>query len=619
MNKALQIAYASLIIILLSFAVASKANEAINFRDMDHDVYLKPWQSYQKIIGLESAAQSYDELTYLWWLLRKAQTENLIYFYDDFILTVAQANGLISVKTPLAITARLSLYQGLIHRRQGNYKLSKEVLTKGLMQAKEAKLSSLYIYTKQELAYTKTLTELFDTSLVDIQEAYVEAFALKDQFLIATINDTYGAIYGYLNDYEKSIEYYQRSYEAFQNLQYPAHIAVAVYGLASTYRYWKKYDLAIEYFKKYQQQIIYTPNANINFFAEYGLGMTLAEKGDCLEAIKVINTALKLEGILDYNAELYKRKASCLIALGQLEAAEEALFNAANIFANIPELIGTTWQLEVIKISSELAYARGQYDISYSILKKYHLENTDLLIKNSSDRLLQVRARMEVDRHKIAQNLAEKRSQVQMLEIEKRQNDNVLQVYFNIFIISVIFIVIVIMVAQYRTNKKMHLLSIKDPLTGLFNRRYIFEYLQKALEGGCPDKIALTIVLIDIDDFKKINDSYGHPIGDNVIKKVAQVGRDVFRQDDIFGRIGGEEFLCILPRTNIVDSTKIAQRFLALTAASTMVEEHSDQVTVSIGIAEVSLQCKDVNQLYINADKALYQAKHLGKNQVNVF
>jgi diguanylate cyclase (GGDEF)-like protein len=126
-------------------------------------------------------------------------------------------------------------------------------------------------------------------------------------------------------------------------------------------------------------------------------------------------------------------------------------------------------------------------------------------------------------------------------------------------------------------------------------------------------------VLIDIDDFKKINDSYGHPIGDNVIKKVAQVGRDVFRQDDIFGRIGGEEFLCILPRTNIVDSTKIAQRFLALTAASTMVEDHSYQVTVSIGIAEVSLQCKDVNQLYINADKALYQAKHLGKNQVNVF
>lgn len=619
MKKALQAIYAGLIITLLSFSIGSIANESIDFKNMEHEVYLKPWQTYQAIIGLESAAQSYDELTYLWWLLRKAQTENLIYFYDDFNQTVSQAKGLVSSSTPLAITARLSLYQGLIHRREGNYKLSNIALTKGLMQAKEAKLSRLYIYTKQELAYTKTLTEFFDTSLVDIQEAYVEAFALKDQFLIASINETYGAIYGYLNDYKKSIEYYQRAYEAYQNLQYPAHIAEAIYGLASTYRYWKKYDLAIEYFEKYQQQINYTPNANINFFAEYGLGMTLAEKGDCPEAIKIIDKALELVGVIDYNAELYKRKASCLIVLGQLDAAEEAIFEAANIFADIPELIGTTWQLEVIKISSELAYARKQYDISYNMLNKYHIEHSNLQIKNSSDRLLKVRARMEVERHKVAQNLAEKRAQVHMLELEKQQNDNVMQLYFNIFIITAICIVIVVMVAQYKTNKKMHLLSIKDPLTGLFNRRYVFEFLQAAIKGRDPTKMAMTIVLIDIDDFKKINDSYGHPAGDEVIRKVAQAGRDVFRQGDIFGRIGGEEFLCVLPRTNVVETKKIAQRFLALIASSTMVEGHQDKITVSIGIADFSAQCQDVEQLYINADQALYQAKRLGKNQVHVF
>ena len=129
----------------------------------------------------------------------------------------------------------------------------------------------------------------------------------------------------------------------------------------------------------------------------------------------------------------------------------------------------------------------------------------------------------------------------------------------------------------------------------------------------------MTLVLIDIDDFKKINDSYGHPAGDEVIRGVAQVGRDVFRQGDIFGRIGGEEFLCVLPRTSVIEATKIAQRFLALVASSTMVEGHQDKVTVSIGIAEFSAQCQDVNQLYVNADQALYQAKHLGKNQVHVF
>ncbi|MGB1201453.1 MAG: tetratricopeptide repeat protein, partial [Cognaticolwellia aestuarii] len=289
MKKALQACYATLIILLLSFSITALADKRVNFIDMDHEIYLEPWLSYQKLIGLQSEAESYDELDYLWWLLRKAQAENLIYFYDDFSRTVKQANNLVTTDTPLAIQARLSLFQGLIERRKGDYSRSQETLSKALIQAKEAQLSRLYVYGKQELAYTKTLTELFETSLVDIQEAYVEAFALKDQFLIASINETYGAIYGYLHDYKKSIEYYQRALEAYQTLQYPAHVAEAIYGLASTYRYWGKYQLAIEYFEKYQQQTTYTPNSNISFFSAYGIGMTMAEQGDCLAAIKVID------------------------------------------------------------------------------------------------------------------------------------------------------------------------------------------------------------------------------------------------------------------------------------------------------------------------------------------
>ena len=273
----------------------------------------------------------------------------------------------------------------------------------------------------------------------------------------------------------------------------------------------------------------------------------------------------------------------------------------------------------MIKISSELAYARGQYGIGYGMLEQYYQKYTALLLKNSSQRLLKVRASMEIERKRIAQNLAEKRSQVEMLELEKRENSRILQIYFNIFIICVVLIVLVVVTVQHRTNKKMHLISIKDPLSGLFNRRYIFDYLNTAVSGSHPDKMTLSVILIDIDDFKKINDNYGHPMGDDVIRKIAEVGRDIFRQDDIFGRIGGEEFLCILPRTNITEATKIAQRFLALTNDSKMVAGHQETITVSIGIAALSEQCQDVKQLYINADQALYQAKNLGKNQVNVF
>ena len=619
MKKALQAYNAALFIILFSCSLFAVADDKINFIDMDHSIYLDPWQSYQQLMDLKVNAQSYDELTYLWWLLRKAQTENLIYFYDDFNRSVEQANSLVTHDTPLAIQARLNLFQGLIDRRKGDFSRSQELLTKSLLQAKAANLSNLYVFGKQELAYTKTLTEIFETSLVDIQEAYVEAFALKDQFLIASINETYGAIYGYLNDYKKSIEYYQKAFEAYQALNYPAHIAEAIYGLASTYRYWKKYDLAIEYFEKYRQQINYTPNSNISFFSSYGIGMTLAEKGDCVKAITFIDQALTQNGVIDYNAELYKRKATCLIKLGQLDDAEASIFNAANIFANIPELMGTTWQLEVIKISSELAYARGQHDLGYKMLEQYHEKYTNLLLVNSSQRLHKVRARMEMERQEIAQALAEKRSQVAMLEQEKNQKVINQKHHFNIFIMGLIVLVLLVILAQYRTNKKMHLLSTKDSLSGLFNRRYIFDYLQSAIATGHPDKTQLSIVLLDIDDFKKINDTYGHPVGDDVIRKIAKLGHEIFRQDDIFGRIGGEEFLCILPRTNINKAEKIAERFLMLINTENLIKDKKTPVTVSIGIAEFSAQSVDANQLYINADQALYQAKKLGKNQICVF
>ena len=100
---------------------------------------------------------------------------------------------------------------------------------------------------------------------------------------------------------------------------------------------------------------------------------------------------------------------------------------------------------------------------------------------------------------------------------------------------------------------------------------------------------------------------------------MAEIGSDIFRQGDIFGRIGGEEFMCILPRTDVSTAKQIAERFLCAINQSTVVKGHQDKVTVSIGIAALSPQCHDIKQLYINADQALYQAKHFGKNQISIF
>jgi diguanylate cyclase (GGDEF)-like protein len=587
--------------------------------DMDEEIHQQPLRSYQQILTLENTFIDMPKSQQLWWLLRKAQAENLLYFYSDFNKTVAQAVALFDDETPEKVKSNLYIFQGLTLRRDAQYADSALVFRKAMSIASAEKLTYLFIIAKQELAYTKSLTELFELSLNEMQEAYLEAYALKDDFLIAVINETYGAIYGYMKDYEQSIEYYQKALNTYERLNYPAHVSEAIYGIAATYRYWQKYELSIQYFELYQDKLTYTPNTDISFFSAYGLGMTLAEKGDCLKAIDVINHALTLNGLIDYDAELYKQQVHCFIILGDLEQAQTSLTKAENIFLSLPELVGTEWQLEVIKLAAELAHARNNDSEAFKLSRKYYEKYNKLLVKNSSTRLTSARAAMESERKYIEQALIQQREKVTALENESMNQQELQNIYLLIFILCSGVIVITVITIQYINNKKMYSVSIKDPLSNLFNRRYIFEYLSNYLKDTIVDKTELSVILFDIDDFKAVNDNFGHPFGDIIIKELADTCHDVFRNEDIIGRIGGEEFLCVLPRTDEKQCKVIAERLLKKISRKTYLEKPGLQITVSIGIATLSEVSPTSEMLYLHADAALYQAKRNGKNNVVIY
>ena len=592
---------------------------SIRLLNMDDEIHQQPLRTYQEILTLESTFSDMPKLQQLWWLLRKAQAENLLYFYADFNQTISQAISLIDAETPLTIQSNVYLFQGISFRRDAQYADSALTLRKAMSLAKKESLTYLFIIAKQELAYTKSLTEMYELSLNEMQEAYLEAYALKEHFIIAVINETYGAIYGYMKDYEKSIEYYQKALDTYERLNYPAHISEAIYGIAATYRYWQKYELSIHYFELYQEKLTFTPNTDLSFFSAYGLGMTLAEKGDCLKAIDVINRALTLNGLIDYNAELYKQQVHCFIILGELEQAQASLTKAENIFLSLPELVGTEWQLEVIKLAAELAYAKNNDRQAFQLSRQYYEKYNKLQVKNSSIRLTSARAAMETERKYIEQALTQQRKKVTVLESESMNQQELQNLYLLIFILCGSVIVITVITIQYKNNKKMYALSIKDPLSGLYNRRYIFEYLSNHLEGVIIGKTELSVILFDIDDFKSINDKFGHPFGDVVIKSFADICHNVFRNEDTLGRIGGEEFLCILPRTDEKQSKIIASRLLKSISREIYSNKPELQITVSIGIATLSEISPTSETLYLHADAALYQAKHNGKNNVVIY
>ncbi|MCG8012235.1 MAG: GGDEF domain-containing protein, partial [Candidatus Thiodiazotropha weberae] len=167
-------------------------------------------------------------------------------------------------------------------------------------------------------------------------------------------------------------------------------------------------------------------------------------------------------------------------------------------------------------------------------------------------------------------------------------------------------------------NRRMALI---DPLTGMFNRRALFESMDKLFTKAEAEAQPLSLMIMDVDLFKQVNDRYGHQAGDLVLKRVANTIKGRLRQEDIVGRIGGEEFLAVLPDTPPEGAIRLAEELRQTLAAESVVfKEQTIQVTISVGLySSVSLASSQTpDSVIASADKALYRAKTNGRNRVEV-
>jgi diguanylate cyclase (GGDEF)-like protein len=169
-------------------------------------------------------------------------------------------------------------------------------------------------------------------------------------------------------------------------------------------------------------------------------------------------------------------------------------------------------------------------------------------------------------------------------------------------------------------NRELQELAYYDPLTGLPNRRFFFEHASLIFEEVKRYEKPLSLLVIDIDYFKKINDTYGHDVGDLVLKTFADVLRGIVRQSDICARFGGEEFVVLLPNTDLEGAKVLAERIRTAVAKNPV--EHGSIVivfTVSIGASQYRKGMQNIDELIKEADIALYRAKEGGRNRVEVF
>jgi diguanylate cyclase (GGDEF)-like protein len=171
-------------------------------------------------------------------------------------------------------------------------------------------------------------------------------------------------------------------------------------------------------------------------------------------------------------------------------------------------------------------------------------------------------------------------------------------------------------------NSELEKLVVTDYLTNLYNRRYFMQRGADEFKRANRNGPALALLMLDIDKFKKVNDTYGHEAGDIALRYVAEAMKSNLREIDVLGRMGGEEFAVLLPNTLLEDAALLAERVrqsVESLAFFVSGEVLIDSLTISVGAAVFTDEMTGIDDLLRNADTALYRAKHNGRNCVVVF
>ena len=376
-----------------------------------------------------------------------------------------------------------------------------------------------------------------------------------------------------------ALERYQRVLEVAQRQSSPYDTATAHLGMAWPYILQRQYAQALDTLARAQLEFAATGDRSNQGMIDLRRGQAHAGLGQHERALAdYARAAASLEhgGNLRYQAMLYQARA----------ASDEALGRSAAAVADLHRYIAAREAIEQRNHGQQAEVLRYQFDAQRS-----ELENRRLSMEKAA-RDKQLAALLEARRWQWA------------------------AIVLGGLLLTVLGALVM---RQFERVRRLRELASTDPLTGVANRRSIELHGAAALAQARALGEPLSVLILDIDHFKRINDAHGHLVGDQVLARVARACQDAIRQHDRLGRIGGEEFLVVLPDTRMAQALQITDRLReALGRLRCGDVAPGATISVSMGVAEWQAQDADLRALLRRADLALYRAKHRGRDRVEV-
>jgi len=371
----------------------------------------------------------------------------------------------------------------------------------------------------------------------------------------------------------------------------------------------KSVDEYFEYAKPFHKHYIPSKdvlNYALNKIKQKNLSMIAPQHGSIIKK-EFINPLIEKLSELDCGLYLMDDYYDDILLLHQVDEVLRKVFKEAlltNSFENILKALYSYIKEKISKIKS-IIIINDKYSFkieNFELIKNYNFSLEDC--KFSFNISLKDEADLEIGELKICYENKLEEKDINFLKILFNKISNILGVALKKEIV---------ILDLKKKEEELYEKSITDPLTSLYNRTFLEEFLEKKLLEAKRYKFPLSIAMIDIDFFKKINDTYGHLSGDCVLKELALLLKKNFRGSDVVARYGGEEFIIIMPFTSLEDACKKLEEFRKIVEKHLFCMEHL-KITISVGVAQYKNE--DMLELIEKADENLYEAKRSGRNKV---
>jgi diguanylate cyclase (GGDEF)-like protein len=527
---------------------------------------------------------------------------------------IAAATALLPQAQRKGLRAGVLTCQGETLETAGDYAGAETAFDGAVAAATAANDEQMLAEALFSRGYLRALQGKYAAGMSDVRRSQELYERINMPQYALTVMNTIATIYNRMGDHEQAAQIYERARSQQHDAGLRRDEAVTLYNLGRARQKLGEWDAARAAFSgclALSRELKYTRG---EAYALLGLASVDNSTGDPSGALTKLERATGLERLTPnarQGAQIQLARGTALRQLQRGAEAVSALEQSEAVFkkADSLEELSTTYD-ELATVHSQL----GEWRSAYWYRGEAKAISEKLLRNQLDQRFATLKVEFDTATTEKENALLMSQNAVAQNALAQERRANALQTTVIVLSLSLLGLLAIMALRQRRGARRLHALAMTDELTGAPNRRAVLAHLEELLRQG--DAPPCSILLFDIDYFKSINDRHGHPAGDETLRLLTSHLRSAVPQPAFLGRLGGEEFVAVLPGTSLQDAYRIADLIRAQVPSIDLERWlGARRITVSIGVTTSSV-ADTVSSVLRRADAALYAAKHAGRNCV---